>query len=77
MLRIGRIGQVIAETFPKYICYDNSCQLHNFVMNRDISHQRANFLVNELFVIDRLHVKGHGKRLISQIYTENSMVYIK
>jgi hypothetical protein len=45
-------------SFPKYICYDNSCQLHKFCLNRKKT-SRSIFFEDEIYIIDRLHVQGH------------------
>ncbi len=44
--------------FPRYICYDNSCQLHRFCTNRKRT-DKSRFLDEEIFIIDRLHVQDH------------------
>ena len=47
--------------FPKYLCYDNSCQFSKFCKNRQGRTDRSAFLDDLTYVIDRLHVQGHIK----------------
>ena len=47
--------------FPKYLCYDNSCQFSKFCKNRKVRTERSAFLEDLTYVIDRLHVQGHVK----------------
>lgn len=42
------------EEPPAVIIYDNSCNLHNYCLNRDPS-----YFANTLFVVDRLHWDNH------------------
>ena len=51
-----QIGQ-----FPKYICYDNSCQLQKFCVNRANHTDKSRFFDECTYIIDRLHVKGVAK----------------
>ena len=57
-------------SFPKYIGYDNSCQLHKFCGKRLIDSERSKFLDEMTYVIDRLHVKGHIKQC-RDVYSPN------
>ena len=52
--------------YPKFICYDNSCQLHKFCSKR-VKTSESSFLDNEIFVIDRLHAQGHVE-ICKEIY---------
>ncbi len=54
--------------FPKYICYDNSCQLHKFCVNR--ANRKSKFFAECTYFIYRLHVKGHVARC-REIYSPN------
>ena len=60
-----QIGQ-----FPKYICYDNSCQLQKFCVNRANHTDKSRFFDEYTYIIDRLHVKGHVARC-REIYPPN------
>ena len=42
------------ESLPKMIIYDNSCKLHQYVLNREPSHFK-----DTLFFVDRFHWRGH------------------
>ncbi|XP_066304517.1 uncharacterized protein [Branchiostoma lanceolatum] len=42
------------KTAPRTIVYDNACQLHRYVMNRD-----PHFFKKTQFLVDRFHWKGH------------------
>ncbi|CAH1253434.1 Hypp1182 [Branchiostoma lanceolatum] len=39
---------------PRVVVYDNACQLHRYVMNRE-----PHFFQKTVFLVDRLHFKGH------------------
>ncbi|XP_066928489.1 uncharacterized protein [Clytia hemisphaerica] len=41
-------------TAPKYIVYDNACNLHNYALNRD-----PFFFMNSKFLVDRFHWPNH------------------
>ena len=43
---------------PKYICYDNSYQLHKFCEKLNPT-ERSKFMHEKIYIIDRLHFKGH------------------
>jgi len=66
---------------PKYICYDNSCQLHKFCEKRNQT-ERSKFMDEKIYIIDRLHVQGHVEgcqkiyhpRLYPDINNCNSMI---
>ena len=42
------------ETPPTIIIYDNSCKLHQYILNRQPSHFK-----NTSFFVDRFHWRGH------------------
>ncbi|XP_066277571.1 uncharacterized protein [Branchiostoma lanceolatum] len=42
------------KTAPRTIVYDNACQLHRYVMNRD-----PHFFKKTQFLVNRFHWKGH------------------
>ena len=42
------------ETPPEIIIYDNSCKLHQYVLNRHPTHFK-----NTSFFVDRFHWRGH------------------
>ena len=42
------------ESPPKIIIYDNSCKLHQYILNREPTHFK-----DTLFFVDRFHWRGH------------------
>jgi len=42
------------KTMPEYIIYDNSCKLHQYILNRE-----PTIFQNTVFMIDRFHWRGH------------------
>lgn len=46
---------------PKYVIYDNSCNLHEYALNRD-----PGFFRHSRFLVDRFHWKNHKGNVIYQ-----------
>ena len=51
------VAEVLFTRFPqlpKYLCMDNGCNLHHFIMNREPEHFRDMHMY-----VDELHFRGH------------------
>jgi len=55
---------------PEIIIYDNSCNLHKFVMFRE-----PQFYLDTIFVLDRLHENSHGT--CSPVYAPDKYIQLR
>jgi hypothetical protein len=56
--------------FPKYLIYDNACDLSEYIQNNKIGEksERGKTLQDSTFVVDRLHIKNHVREDCHKIY---------